>query len=475
MVINLEHIGILLVSYGSRAAAIIDALLRSRKYLVDLYVVDKQKNPYNFKRAKKHIILPSLDPKEICKFVLKYRTKIDFGIVGPEKPIIAGVRDLVEKETDIPLICPTKDYAIESSKVVQRQLFQEVVPEANPRYQVYYPKEYKNTTDVKKDLFKWLDILNNEAVVKPDSTSAGKGVGVWGDHFFTRKQLFEHFLTNFEDGPVIVEEKLKGEESSFQCFCDGKHLIPLPETRDNKRAFDNDKGPNTGGMGSYKNQKYVLPFMTMSDRKQEIKIVEKIFKKLKGKGSNPNLRGVPLYMAFIFTDKGPMILENNSRPGDPEIINILPLMKDDFVEVCLKMIEGSLTSIDIEEKASVVTYKVPPNYGGYAESFPSRIDSSKVNTPIILEEAENLSLEYGHNIRIYPGSMEIKNNGNMFALKSRTICSVGIEDDIEKARNISLVGLKAIKGGALWNRTDIASRRNIEESIKHMEKLRNHF
>jgi phosphoribosylamine--glycine ligase len=468
----MEHVGILIVSYGSREAAMVDAFCRSPEYTADLYIADKQRNPFNVKRAKEHIVIPSLGVEEISEFAGKHRDKIAFGIVGPEKPIIAGLRDLVEKETGIPLICPLKDYAIEGSKVAQRKLFQEVVPEVNPVFRFFDPRDYKNLSEVKKPLFEWLDELDNRVAVKPDAPAAGKGVGVWGDHFNTREQLFEHFLANFKEGPVIVEEKVEGEESSFQAFCDGKHLVPLPETRDHKRAFDGDKGPNTGGMGSYKDSGDYLPFMDRTDWNKEKRIVEKILKKLRGDGRNPGLRGVPFYVAFIHTRKGPMILENNSRPGDPEIINIQPILKDDFVDICFKMIEGSLTRIDIEKKATVATYKAPPNYGSYSEAFPERVKRSEISTPVILDEAESLASKYGENIRIYPASMELREDGKAYALSSRAVCAVGIGDDIQSAREISLEGLAAIKGGALWNRTDIASKKHIGKSVRHMEQLR---
>jgi len=386
-----------------------------------------------------HIVIPSLDPDEICRFAAKHKDKIDFAIVGPEKPIIAGLRDLVEKETSIPVICPTEKYAIEKSKVTQRTLFQEVVPEVNPRFKVFYPKDYKSPEDVKKCLFKWLDELDNKVAVKPDAPAAGKGVGVWGDHFNTRQELYEHFMANFKEGPVIVEEKIEGEESSFQAFCDGKHL---------------------------------LPFMDKADWEKEKAIVEKIFSKLRGDGSNPELRGVPFYVAFIHTARGPMILENNSRPGDPEIMNILPILKDDFVDVCFRMIEGSLTRVEVEEKATVVTYKVPPSYGEYEKFFPEKVKRNEIGTPVILEKAERLTSKYGDRIRIYPGSMELREDGKAYALRSRTVCTVGIGDDIQSAREISLDGLEAIEGGALWYRTDIASEEHISRSIRHMEQLR---
>jgi phosphoribosylamine--glycine ligase len=416
------------------------------------------------KKSVKHVVIPDLNAKEICKFAEANKDKIDFGIVGPEKPIINGVRDLIEKRTSIPMICPTKKYAIEASKVAQRLLFQEIVPEVNPRFKIFNPKDYKNLSETKKAVYSWLDKLENKAVVKPDKPAAGKGVGVWGDHFTTREQLFEHFMANFQYGSVVIEEKIEGEESSFQAFCDGKHLVPLPETRDYKRAFNGDKGPNTGGMGSYKGVGDVLPFMTDADRAKEIVIVTKIFEKWKAAG-NKALRGIPFYVAFIHTDKGPKILENNSRPGDPEIQNILPILKDDFVDVCFKILEGNLIHIGLEEAATVVTYKVPPNYGGYASTFPNLVNKDEIGKPVDLTKA------YGERIRVYPASMELRDS-ETYTLKSRAICVVGIGENIRAARQISLEGINAIKGGALWHRTDIASEQHIEKSIKHMEELR---
>lgn len=807
----MEKVGILVVSYGAREVAMIDAFTRSIKYNVKVYVADKQRNPFNVKKAVKHVVVPDLNVEEICKFAENNKDEIDFGIVGPEKPIIDGVRDLVEKRTGIPLICPKKEYAIEASKVQQRLLFQKIVPEVNPRFKIFNPKDYKNQDEVRKAVYKWLDELGNRAVVKPDQPAAGKGVGVWGDHFATREQLFEHFMANFQHGSVIIEEKIDGEESSFQAFCDGKHLVPLPETRDYKRAFDDDRGPNcysedteiltekgwktfgklnvddkvatfdpntgeiefekpkeiywkrykgkmihfknrfldllvttnhkmlvqqrkgkrktsvvearnltgeryiqqggkwkgkdlksfilpeydykfnrklervvinfkdwvrflglylsegyvskqkaggyrvyisqiksskyfskfkeileklpfkvkyerknkkfrinsaqlakylerfgasrekyipdyiknatketileflksfclgdgdihqgkmrfhssskkmiddiqeliikagfngivtvdkrcmmlnpinkkhyharpvysiemrgrtktcirkkhvkkvdyegyigcvtvstgfvlvrrnykvavcgnTGGMGSYKDAGDVLPFMTADDRVKEVEIVRRIFEKWDVKDGD-SLRGIPFYVAFMHTGKEPKILENNSRPGDPEIINILPVLKDDFVDVCFKILEGNLTKIELEKAATVVTYKVPPNYGGYMDAFPQIVDKNEIGTPVNLTKAYELTKRYGEKIRIYPASMEMC-NGETYVLKSRAVGVVGIGEDIEAARKISLDGIKAIKGGALWHRKDIASKRHIGKSIRHMEKLR---
>jgi len=468
----MERVGVLVVAYGAREAAIVDAFARSQIYDVEIYVADKQKNPFNAKKAAKHVVIPDLNVEEICKFADANKDKIDFGVVGPEKPIIDGVRDLMEERTKIPVICPKKDYAIEASKVQQRLLFQEVVPEVNPNFKIFNPKDYKNLEEVKKAVYSWLDQLKNKAVVKPDRPAAGKGVGVWGDHFATREQLFEHFLANFQHGTVIVEEKIEGEESSFQAFCDGKHLVPLPETRDYKRAFDDDKGPNTGGMGSYKNLGELLPFMTTNDRSRELAVVSTIFEEWKTKaGDKTALRGVPFYMAFMHTCKGPKILENNSRPGDPEIINILPILKDDLVDVCFKILYGALTRVELEKAATVLTYKVPPNYAGYIDAYPELVDRAEVGKPVDLTKAYKLTEKYGDNIRVYPASMELRDD-ETYALKSRAAGVLGIGESVEEARRISLEGVNAVHGGALWYRKDIASKQHIQKCVRHMKELR---
>jgi len=460
----MEKIGVLVICYGSRCVSMVDAFSRSEEYDVNLFIADKQRNPFNAKHAKEHAVIPDLNIRSICDFAITHKDDIDFGIVGPEKPIIDGVRDLVESETGIPMICPTKRYAIEASKVAQRQLFDAVTPQLNPRFRIFDPNQYSGSSEkAKEDLMTWLDELENKVAVKPDSPVAGKGVGVWGDHFQKREEIIEHFISNFERGAVIVEEKVDGEESSFQAFCDGRHMVPLPETRDYKRAFDGDKGPNTGGMGSYKDVGDILPFMTADEREEEVAVERRIFEGLRGRGSNPELRGMPCYDAFMHTSDGLKILERNSRPGDPEIMNLLPIMKDDFMEVCLKILEGRLRGIEFDRMATVVTYKVPMTYGGYMRGYSgdNRID---------LNKAEGLKEIYGNRIRTYPGSVEIK-DGQCHALGSRGVAVFGAGENIQEAREVSIEGIKSIIG-PLWNRSDVGSEEHLMKSINHMVKLR---
>lgn len=457
-------VGILGISYGSRFACMADSLSRSG-HGVKLFIADKQGNPYNVKKADEtggeHVVIPDLNVEDITKFAKRHENEIDFGVLGPEAPGMNGIRDRIEKETKIKMICPTAEYFIERSKVEQRRLIEKIVPKANPRFKVFDPSNYSSKSEVKKDVCKWLDEIGDEVAVKPDAPATGKGVGVWGDHFTSRESLFEnYFLPNFEKGPVIVEEKLEGEEFSLQFISDGEHLVPTPAVRDYKRAFDWDLGPNTGGMGSYKDRGDLLPFMKESDWRESLEIGEKIHEGLRGTGKNPRVRGVQ-YMAYIITKNGVKVLEVNSRWGDPEVMNILPILRGDFVDVCFKSLDGNLRRLDFENKATVVTYAVPLGYGGYASySGPKKVD---------LSQAEKLKEKYRDNLRIYPGAMELR-DGETHALKSRAVAMVGISNTLEEAREISMEGIRKIDG-PLRHRGDIALPEYINRSKKHMEKL----
>jgi phosphoribosylamine---glycine ligase len=437
-------VGILVVSYGARACSMIDAFSRSL-HKTEFYIADRQRNPFNAKIAKEHAVIPDLN-------VAKIKDKIDFGVVGPENPIIDGIRDEMEK-IGVQMVCPSRKFAIEGSKIRQREIL-EKVKGVNPRYKIFSDSSSKT----RKDLFKWLDELDNQVAVKPDLPGYGKGVGVWGDHFNSREDLWEHFLSIIENSPVIIEEKIEGEEFSLQCFSDGKKLVTTPVVRDYKRAFEDDKGPNTGGMGSYKNSKNILPFMEREDLEDAENIAEKIFRELKGNGSEPGLRGIPMYIAFTCSSDGLKVFEINNRLGMPEAQNIMPIMKSDFVDVCFDILDGKLGRIIFDSKATVVTYKVPPAYGGReSRNFDRKVDLSGA------VESEN--------IKIYPCAMEII-NGETFATGSRTVCSVGIGESIEDARQNSLTGIESVKGD-LWYRKDIASQTHIQKSINNVKRLRN--
>jgi phosphoribosylamine--glycine ligase len=208
--------------------------------------------------------------------------------------------------------------------------------------------------------------------------------------------------------------------------------------------------------------------MEEKDWEDEIKIANQVFQKLRKKdlGSGSGLRGTPLYIAFMHSSDGPKILEINSRPGDPEIITILPTLKYDLVDVCFNMIDGNLQqsmSSLFEKKASVLTYAVPLTYGGYRTKFTGK-------NIINLDAVYKLKEKFGDTIRIYPGAIEIRDR-KVYSLQSRALGILGIGDSIQEAREISLSGMQSIDG-PLWNRWDIASEGHIQSSINHMKNLR---
>ncbi len=455
--------GVLVVSYGARAATMVDLLDRS-EHDVDLFIVDKQKNPFNVERAEEHIVDPTLSVDTIVEFAEENKDRIDFGIVGPEDPIINGVRDEVEERTSIPMICPTREFAIEKSKVRQRELMEDVAPEMNPEFKVFDPENYNSKEEINDAVYDYLDEIGNDVAVKPDTPAAGKGVGVWGDHFTTREEMFEeYFYPNFQDGKVLIERKVEGEEFSLQFISDGEHLIKTPAVRDYKRAFEGEEGPNTGGMGSYKAQGEILPFMDESDWEKALDTGQKLHEALKKESGKNDLRGFPLYMAYVCSSDGIKVFEVNSRPGDPEIMNILPVLKDDFVEVCHKILEGDLTSLEFEDRATVVTYKVPWDYG--------RDEDYEGDKKLDLSEVQKMEEEFKNNLRVYPAALEME-DGEYYAQSSRTIALVGIDDSIEDARKISQKAVEKIKGADLRYRSDIASKEHIQKSIDHMAELR---
>jgi phosphoribosylamine--glycine ligase len=454
------------VSYGSRGATLADAFARS-VYKPQVYIVSKQENPMNKSIAKgtggEHIVLDLSDVDSISSFFKDHNVKFVFP--GPEKPIIAGLANKL-KEYGIFALCPTQEYALEASKVKQRMLLEEVYPDANPRYMVF-----ERGVCTESEVRGWLAELKHKVAIKPDLSDFGKGVGVSEDHFEPTSQgCYQFFLESMkgmEDGQkLIIEERVEGEESSLQALCDGKDIVALPDVRDYKRAFDGDKGPNTGGMGSYMDVVERLPFMTEKDRLAEEKITQGLFDHLKKGKRDEGLLGVPFYMAFIHTKEGPKVLEINSRFGDPEGINMIPVFGGDFVNICNDMINGELSagSLDLYRKASVVVHLVPPTYGGKEAEYIGNKQVAIRNAIIKMRDAPD-------KYRVYPGDMALDDD-NTCAIKSRTVACVGIGYTIEEARNRAYELVYEIRGGNLWWRTDIASKEHIQASVDHMKKLR---
>jgi len=308
------------------------------------------------------------------------------------------------------------------------------------------------------------DFLNEleGIVLKPDGLTGGKGVLVQGDHFATKEEALKLCTQIFKDSSsVIVEEKFDGEEFSLQCLCDGKTVVGTPLVQDHKRRFDGDRGPNTGGMGSYSLPDHSLPFLKPSDIEEGLEITRQVAAAL-CKETGSLYKGV-MYGGFIATKNGAKLLEYNARFGDPEAMNILPLLKTDFLEVCRHIIDGTLDKlkIEFEPKATVCKYVVPKGYGLPADHPDAASSKAKIAVGDVGAA------------RLYYSSVDKREDG-LYLSSSRAIGIVGIADTLDAARKIAEEGVKAVKGPVAY-REDIGTQALIQKRIDHMKKIRNLF
>jgi len=459
----LDKVGILIVSKCLSSAAIVDTFARSEKYSPEFYVAERQVNPLNFKRAKAHQVIPDLNVGDVAKFASRHEKQIAFGLTDTEDFVTAGGRDIVERETGVPMLCVTKEFAVEASKADQRLLFEEICPEANPRYKVFDPSKYPSEDAALVDLRSLSRELDGGFVIKPDAPARGAGVGVWGKDFRTEREAAAFFLNVYSKGRVVVEERIEGEESSFHAFSDGRHFVAAPLTRDYKRALDGDRGKLTGGMGSYRGPSDALPFLQPSEWERVVRLERDAFEKWKGRGSNPGLRGIVLYDALMHTRGGFKILERNSRGGNTEQICLLTTMLDDYVDVCYRMVDGSLKGIRFSNNASVVTCAVPLDYGTSASQAPGEA--------IELGRAFALEKRHEGDLRVFPMDLRLDESGLTVMGTSRSVAVAGIAASTEDAHAISVEGVRAL-GDKFRFRTDVGGEADIARSGEHLRRVR---
>ena len=457
----MDRVGVLIISKCLSAAAIVDTFCRSEKYKTEFFIIEKQSNPFNVERAKVHMVVPDLGIADVVRAAGRFRDGISFGLTDTEDFVVAGGRDRLERETGIPMICVARQYAVEGSKAAQRRLFDRIFRGANPRYRIFDPKDYPHPQAAVAD-FKTTVSEIGPAVIKPDAPARGAGVGVWGSDFRNDDESVEFFLKVLSKGSVVVEEKVEGEESSFQAFSDGRHFVPAPLARDYKRSCEGNRGSLTGGMGSYRAPTAHLPFIRESDWKHLLSTEEKAFRLWKGRGSNPGLRGIVLYDAIMHTGGDFKILERNSRGGNTEFINLLTTLADDLVDVCYRILDGSLKGIRFSRRASVVTCAVPTSYG--------LVDSSPIGDDLIdLSEAYRLCAKSGDKVRIYPMDVRLE-RGGLRTGSSRSVAVVGLGSTLEEAHRASLQGTESLRGQVRW-RKDVASASDIRKSREHLRRL----
>ena len=439
---------VLLVGNGAREHALAEAIVRS-KYQPRLFAFMKAKNP-GIASLSAAIELGSYsDLAAIAAFAKN--NKIDFAVIGPEEPLNNGVVDALE-QIGVPAVGPNKSLArLETSKAFTRNLVDKYQIPGNPLFKIF--------TDL-NGLEAFLDKLEG-IVLKPDGLTGGKGVLVQGDHFETRQEALQWCTQILKDsGSVIVEEKFDGEEFSLQCLCDGKTVVGTPLVQDHKRRFDGDRGPNTGGMGSYSLPDHVMPFLKPSDIEEGLEITRRVAAALWEETGSP-YKGV-MYGGFIATKNGAKLLEYNARFGDPEAMNILPLLKTDFVDICHHILNGTLETlkIEFEHKATVCKYVVPKGYGLPAD----HPDAASSRAKIVVGDVGAA--------RLYYSSVDQKEDG-LYLSSSRAIGIVGVANTLDAARFIAEEGVKAIAGPVAY-RGDIGTDALIRKRVDHMKRIRGH-
>ena len=431
---------ILLVGNGAREHIMAEKLAESPKCEA-LLVFASAVNPGIKALASVYETGDINDPAAVRAFA--ETNKPDIAVIGPENPIAAGVVDELEA-AGLPCASPTKKMGqLESSKAFTRALLEKYHIPGNP---------YFRTFESDDGMLEYAQSLG-QFVVKADGLHGGKGVLVQGDHFEAAEEGIEAAKKFIEsDGHVVIEEKFIGQEFSLMSFVDGEHVIDMPPVQDHKRAFADDKGPNTGGMGSY-NFPGNLPFLTRQDLEDAHEITVRTAAALKQELGIP-YKGI-MYGGFIATKKGVRLIEYNARLGDPEAMNALSLLETDYVDILKATIDGTLDQLKVKfaKKATVCKYVVP-------EGYPT---NPKKNEKIEIGDLPE-------NIEYYLASVDQREDG-LYMLGSRAIAFVGIADTIEEAEQIAQKGVEAVKGPVFY-REDIGTKELIQKRIDMMDELR---
>ena len=404
----MKNIGI--IGCNCRENAIGKSLLQNQKNINVYYIGDHA----NIGLDELGCIYDKVDImnlEDILDWCKKY--SIEFVIIGPENSLEIGVVDLLESES-IKCFGPKKDLAkLETDKLFCRDFLNKL----ENRYNISInPVFYKYT----KNIIKTFKIHNVEFVIKQINLAGGKGVYVMKDHFDDYEEGFELCeKLNKDNIDFIIEEKLYGEEFSLFSITDGENIVHCPPVQDYKRAYENNQGPNTGGMGCIMNY---LPFLNEND----IKTAENINRLVLENISKSNdYKGV-LYGSFIKTKNGIKVIEYNCRFGDPEVISLFKSMKSDFYNICLDISNKRLKSIDFDKKPILTKYIVCENYP-IKPLVDYEFYVNKINTDNIIwgncEKRGQHNIQLGSRIFAYSLSgdniIDLKNEIN------RELCKVG--------------------------------------------------
>jgi phosphoribosylamine--glycine ligase len=417
---------VLVVGGGGREHAIVWKLSQSR-HVDKIYCA-----PGNAGIAEiaECISVDSSDFSALIDFV-KYEW-IDLTIVGPEDPLSRGIVDAFEKEGRR-ILGPVKAAAqLESSKVFSKEFMKRhKIPTAE--YKVF--TSYVHAED-------YVRMKGAPIVIKADGLAAGKGVIVAStvDEAMDALKLIMKDKAFGDAGErVVVEECLEGEEASFMVFTDGETIVPLVSAQDHKRIFDNDKGPNTGGMGAYS------PAPVITDELEAMimkKVMEPVIKGLKSEGIK--YKGI-LYAGIMANNGKPYVLEFNCRLGDPETQPILCRLDTDLLDIGMAIADGKLSDIDINWKDEASVCVVLSSKG-----YPGKYEKGK---PIKgLNDAKKMK-----DVAVFHAGTAFNNN-DVVTSGGRVLGVTALGKDIKAAKEKAYEAVAKIHFEGMHYRKDIADR-----------------
>ncbi len=408
---------VLVVGGGGREHAIVHALSKSKK-VNEIYAA-----PGNAGIAKLAMCV-NIKDTEVDKIVEFAKAEaIDLVVVGPEASLALGIVDELQKN-NIKVFGPTKAAArIESSKNFAKDLMLKYgIPTA--RYEVFENYE---------EAMAFVKISPFPTVIKYDGLAAGKGVVIANNLIEADNALKDMLLDDkFGKGKVVIEDYLEGPEFSFMCFVNGENVYPLEMAQDHKRAYDNDRGPNTGGMGAYS----PLPFIKEADYDFALNEIMKKAAKALVNEECP-FTGV-LYGGLMKTKRGIKVIEFNARFGDPETEVVLPRLTSDIYDAFNAVIDGKEPVLTWDKCATIGIVLASKGYPGeYKKGF-------------VIENADSDD--------IYHMGTKIDENGNLVTNGGRVLFAVAKGDTLEEANKKAVKLVSEIKCDNLFYRRDIGAK-----------------
>jgi phosphoribosylamine--glycine ligase len=439
---------VLLVGGGGREHAIARALAGEfagpAADDVELYACAENRNPGIDALATGFRAVPGTD----VDGVVEYAAEVDatLAVVGPEGPLAAGVVDALG-EAGVYAFGPRQaDARIETDKAFQREFMaEEGIPGA---------PEFETFTDADAAA-EYVASVDGDVAVKPTGLTGGKGVRVVGDQV-TRAEAVEYVRASGYD-EWVIEERLVGEEFTVQAFVADGEVRVSPAVQDHKRAFEGDEGPNTGGMGSYSDAAFELPFLTASAFDDAVETLSAVVDAL------PAYRGV-LYGQFMLTAEGVQVVEFNARFGDPEAMNTLPVLETPLVDVLTAARDGDpLPELAFDAKATVCKYGVPAGYPTDPEAGTRLgVDEDAVRAAAAAHDGD---------AHLFYSSVDAREDG-VYTTTSRAFAVVGVADDVAGANAVAEAALEAAPADGVRVRHDVGSEALVRERVEHAERLR---